>query len=71
MKSVIIATMDVLAFLAFGAVLLSSLIMMVLADFGEAVFVLVGGLFGCCLVFGVWYVLLAMAASLRKIAERG
>jgi hypothetical protein len=66
MRTVIIATMDVMAFLAFGAVLLSSLIMMVLADFGEAVFVLVVGLFGCCLVFGAWYALLGVC----KVADK-
>jgi hypothetical protein len=66
MKSVIIATMDVLAFLAFGAVLLAGLFLMVEGQFLDAAITVPVGLFACCLVFGAWYVLLDM----RKIADK-
>lgn len=66
MRTVIIATMDVLAFLAFGAVLLVGLSLMVEGQFLDAVLFVPAGLFGCCLVFGAWYALLDM----RKIADK-
>lgn len=70
MKSVIIATVDALAYLAFGIVLLVGLVMIGQGNVGTAMAVLVGGWFGCCLVFGSWFVLSDIAANLRKIAER-
>jgi len=70
MKSVIIETMDVLAYMAFGIVLLVGLRLMFDGQlYAAAVFVAVG-LFGCSLVFGAWYVLL-IASILRKDAKRG
>ena len=70
MKSAIIATVDALAYLAFGIVLLVGLVMMGQGNVGAAMAVLVGGWFGCCLVFGFWFAISEIAANLRKIADK-
>jgi hypothetical protein len=69
MKSAIIATVDALAYLAFGIVLLVGLVMMGQGNVGAAMAVLVGGWFGCCLVFGAWFLLSNINDSLQKIAN--
>jgi hypothetical protein len=61
--------MDVLAFLAFGAVLLVGLGLMFEGQLRNAVVFVLAGLFGCSLVFVSWYVLL-IAAILRKDAGK-
>jgi len=69
MKSVIIEAMDVLAYMAFGIVLLVGLRLMLDGQFYAAAAFVAVGLFGCSLVFVSWYVLL-IAAILRKDSKR-
>lgn len=69
-KSAIIKTNDILAYLAFAAVLIIGVVMMLGGNVGEGLAVLVGGWIVCSLLFGFWFVLSDMADSLRKIAGK-
>ena len=69
-KSAIIKTNDVLAYFAFGAVMLVAVVMMFQGQVGAAIAVAVGGWIVCCLVFGFWFALSEIAGNLRKIADK-
>lgn len=70
MKSLIIKTNDVLAYFAFGAVLVIAIAIMLQGKLAVALAVALGGWVVCCLVFGFWFALSDIAGNLRKIAER-
>lgn len=70
MKSMIIATVDALAYLAFVLVALIALVALMQGKALPAMGILVGGWIVCSLVFGAWFVLSDIADSARKIAER-
>jgi|688.fasta_scaffold391670_2 hypothetical protein len=69
-KSAIIKTNDVLAYFAFGAVLLIAVVMMFQGQVGAALAVAVGGWVVCSIVFGFWFALSEIAGNLRKIADK-
>lgn len=71
MKSLIIKTNDVLAYLAFCAVGIIAFFVMLQGKVLPAIGVAVGGWVVCCLVFGFWFALSEIAGNLRKLAERG
>ena len=69
-KSAIIKTNDVLAYIAFVAVAIIALAMAVMGKPLEAMLFSLVGWIVCCLVFGFWFALSEIAGNLRKIAER-
>lgn len=69
-KQAIIKTNDVLAYIAFAAVLIIGVVVMLGGSVGAGIAVLVGGWIVCSLVMGVWFVLSDMADSLRKMAGK-
>lgn len=69
-KQAIIRTNDILAYIAFAAVVVIAIGMMIGGKVGPALLVLVGGWIVCSLLFGFWFVLSDMADSLRKMAGK-
>jgi hypothetical protein len=69
-KSAIIRTNDVLAYFAFGMVLLTAVVMMFQGKVLAALAVAVGGWVVCSIVFGFWFALSEIAGNLRKIADK-
>lgn len=69
-KSAIIKTNDILAYIAFAAVLIIGVVVMLGGNVGAGLAVLVGGWIVCSLLFGFWFVLSDMADSLRKMAGK-
>lgn len=69
-KQAIIKTNDILAYIAFAAVLIIGVVMMLGGNVGAGFAVLVGGWIVCSLLFGFWFVLSDMADSLRKMAGK-
>ncbi len=69
-KSAIIKTNDVLAYFAFGMVLLIAVVMMFKGGVLAALAVAVGGWIVCSIVFGFWFALSEIAGNLRKIADK-
>lgn len=70
MKSMIIKTVDVLAYIAFFAVALVALGVMFTKGFLVGLAVAVIGWVVCCLVFGAWFLLSNINDNLQKLAER-
>lgn len=69
-KTAIVRTNDFLAYLAFAAVLIIGMVMMLGGNVGAGLAVLVGGWIVCSLLFGFWFCLSDMADSLRKMAGK-
>lgn len=69
-KQAIIKTNDILAYIAFAAVLIIGVAVMLGGKVGAGLAVLVGGWIVCSLLFGFWFVLSDMADSLRKMAGK-
>ena len=69
-KSTVIKTNDVLAYIAFAAVLIIGVFMILGGSIGAGLAVLVGGWVVCSLVFGMWFVLSDMSDSLRKMVDK-
>ncbi len=69
-KSAIIKTNDVLAYFAFGMVLIIAVVMMFKGGVLAALAVAVGGWIVCSIVFGFWFALSEIAGNLRKIADK-
>ena len=69
-KQAIIKTNDILAYIAFAAVLIIGVVVMLGGKVAAGLAVLVGGWVVCSLVMGVWFVLSDMADSLRKMAGK-
>jgi hypothetical protein len=69
-KSAIIKTNDVLAYFAFGAVLLIAVVMMFQGQVGAALAVGVGGWIVCSVLSGLWFLLSNINDNLRKIADK-
>jgi len=70
MKSLIIKTNDVLAYLAFCAVGIVAFVVMLQGKVLPAIGIAVGGWVVCCLVFGFWVVVSEISENLRKIADK-
>lgn len=69
-KTAIIKTNDVLAYIAFAAVLIIGMVMIIGGNIGAGLAFLVGGWVACSLVFGLWFCLSEIADNLRKIANK-
>ena len=69
-KSAIIKTNDILAYIAFAAIFVVALGCFASSKVGAGLAVLVGGWIVCSLLFGFWFVLSDMADSLRKMAGK-
>ena len=69
-KSAIIKTNDILAYIAFAAVVVIAIGCVLGGKVGAGFAVLVGGWIVCSLLFGFWFVLSDMADSLRKMAGK-
>lgn len=70
MKSLIIATNDALAYLAFALVALVAFVALMQGKLLPAVGILVGGWIVCSVLSGVWFLLSNINDSLQKLAER-
>lgn len=69
-KQAIIKTNDILAYIAFAAVVVIAIGCVLGGKVGAGLAVLVGGWIVCSLLFGFWFVLSDMADSLRKMAGK-
>jgi uncharacterized MAPEG superfamily protein len=67
-KSAIIKTNDILAYIAFAAVVVIAIGCVLGGKVGAGLAVLVGGWIVCSLLFGLWFWLSEIADNLRKIA---
>lgn len=68
-KRAIIKTNDVLAYIAFFAVAVVSVVLMLQGKVGIGAITMVIGWIVCCLVFGVWFVLSSIADNVRVQTE--
>ena len=69
-KSAIIRTNDILAYIAFAAVVVIAIGCVLGGKVGAGLAVLVGGWIVCSLVFGLWFCLSEISDNLRKIANK-
>ncbi len=69
-KSAIIKTNDVLAYFAFGMVLLIAVVMMFQGKVLAALAVAVGGWIVCSVLSGLWFLLSNINDNLQKIADK-
>ena len=69
-KSAIIKTNDVLAYFAFGMVLLIAVVMMFQGKVLAALAVAVGGWIVCSVLSGLWFLLSNINYNLQKIASK-